>query len=460
MKIGFISLGCPKNLVDSEVMMGMLEARGHELTQDPGQAEALVVNTCSFIEPAKQESIDSIIETAEYKRIGRARRLVVAGCLVERYRDELQQQIPEVDAVLGTNELESIVHHCEGGATAPPAPPAGGYLYHDLTPRRLATPRHFSYVKINEGCDHPCSFCIIPQFRGSFRSRRFESVVLEAERLFGQGVREINLIGQDTTAFGDDLGIKDGLPTLLDRLARIDGAGWIRVLYAYPNRVSNRLLDTIARHDSLCPYLDIPLQHASASVLRRMKRGASGDIFLRLIERIRRTIPGVSIRTSFIVGFPGETERDFETLCQFLQAAQFDHVGCFRYSDDEHSASFALTGKVDRRTIYNRQRRLMALQRRISRRSKRALVGRRFPVLVGGLSGETDLLWEGRLQTQAEEIDGKTYLTRFPEASNPRPGDLGIARITRSADYDLFAEVEQITRPAVSPQPNPLPVLQ
>ena len=460
MKIGFISLGCPKNLVDSEVMMGLLEARGHELTQDPHEAEALVVNTCSFIEPAKQESIDAILETAEYKRIGQARRLVVAGCLVERYRSELQEQIPEVDAVLGTNELESIVHHCEGGASAPPTAPAGGYLYHDLTPRRLATPRHFSYVKINEGCDHPCSFCIIPQFRGGFRSRRFESVVLEAESLFNQGVREINLIGQDTTAFGDDLGIKDGLPTLLDRLARIDQAGWIRVLYAYPNRVSNRLLDTLARHDSLCPYLDIPLQHASASVLRRMKRGSSGDIFLKLIERIRIAIPGVSIRTSFIVGFPGETEQDFETLCQFLQAARFDHVGCFRYSDDELSASFALDGKVDRRTIYNRQRRLMAQQRKISRRAKRALVGERFPVLVGGRSAETDLLWEGRLQTQAEEIDGKTFLTRFPEGSNPRPGDLGVAKITRSADYDLFAEVEQITRPAAGPNLNPLPVLQ
>lgn len=460
MKIGFVSLGCPKNLVDSEVMMGLLEARGHELTQDPQEAEALVVNTCSFIEPAKQESIDSILETAEYKRIGRARRLVVAGCLVERYRTELQQQIPEVDAVLGTNELESIVHHCEGGSGPPPIGAAGGYLYHDLTPRRLATPRHFSYIKINEGCDHPCSFCIIPQFRGGFRSRRFESVVLEAERLFGQGVREINLIGQDTTAFGDDLGIKDGLPALLDRLARIDQAGWIRVLYAYPNRVTNRLLETIARHEALCPYLDIPLQHASASVLRRMKRGSSGDIFLKLIERIRRTIPGVSIRTSFIVGFPGETDDDFDILCQFLQAAEFDHVGCFRYSDDEHSASSALDGKLDKRTIYNRQRRLMALQRRISRRAKRTLVGRQFPILIGGRSAETDLLWEGRLQTQAEEIDGKTFITRFPESSNPRPGDLGIARITRSEDYDLFAEVEQITRSAAVPRLNPLPIIQ
>lgn len=458
MKIGFISLGCPKNLVDSEVMMGLLEARGHELTREPEEADALVVNTCSFIEPAKQESINTILETARYKTEGRARRLVVAGCLVERYRSELQDQIPEIDAVLGTNEIESIVSHCEGVDGPPPTP--GGYLYHDLTPRRLATPRHFAYLKINEGCDHPCTFCIIPQLRGSFRSRRFESVASEAARLFRQGVRELNLIGQDTTAFGEDLGLRNGLATLLDRLARLDDAGWIRVLYAYPNRVTNRLLETIAAHESLCPYLDIPLQHASAAVLRRMKRGASGEIFLRMIERIRRTIPGVAVRTSFIVGFPGETESDFQTLCDFIEAAEFDHVGCFRYSDDENSASFALDGKVDRRTIYNRQRRLMAIQRRVSRRRKRLLVGQRLPVLVSGPSSETDLLWEGRLQTQADEIDGKTYITRFPDGSTPQPGDVATVRITRSSDYDLFGEVERISRPAMPPAAELLPVLQ
>lgn len=457
MKIGFISLGCPKNLVDSEVMMGLLEARGHELTRDPEEAEALVVNTCSFIEPAKQESVDTILQTAEYKKTGRARRLVVAGCLVERYRSELQDQIPEIDAVLGTNEIESIVSHCEGwGSQAERVD--GGYLYHDLTPRRLATPRHFAYLKINEGCDHPCSFCIIPQLRGSFRSRRFESVISEAERLFGRGVREINLIGQDTTAFGEDLGIRDGLPALLERLAGLENAGWIRVLYAYPNRVSTRLLETIASHDALCPYLDIPLQHASPVVLRRMKRGASGDIFLRMLERIRAIVPGVAIRTSFIVGFPGETEADFDTLCHFLEAANFDHVGCFRYSDDENSASYALDGKIDKRTIYDRQRRLMALQRRISRRGKQALVGQHLPLLVGGPSMETDLLWEGRLQTQAEEIDGKTFITRFPEGTVPRTGDIGMVRITRAADYDVFGEVERITRSAACV--DALPVLQ
>lgn len=460
MKIGFISLGCPKNLVDSEVMMGLLEQRGHELTHKPDDAEALVVNTCSFIEPAKQESINTILEASEYKKTGRARRLIVAGCLVERYRRELREEIPEIDAVLGTNEIESIVDHCEGFAPAPAVGLPQGYLYHDLTPRRRATPRHFAYVKINEGCDHPCSFCIIPQLRGSFRSRHFESIISEARNLFGQGVRELTLIGQDTTAYGEDLGIRHGLPLLLERLAGIEDAGWIRVMYAYPNRVTDRLLETIAQHAPLCKYLDIPLQHASANVLRRMKRGASGDIFLRMLERIRRTIPEVAIRTSFIVGFPGETEDDFETLCQFLESAAFDHVGSFRYSDDENSASFALDGKVDGRTIYNRQRRLMALQRKISRRRKRTLIGQRLPLLVSGPSAETDLLWEGRLQSQAEEIDGKTYITSFPEGASPQAGDLGMARITRSTDYDLFCEVDEITVRAPAAPHNPLPVLQ
>ena len=465
MKIGFVSLGCPKNLVDSEVMMGLLEARGHELTNRPDNAEALVVNTCSFIDPAKKESIDTILEMAEYKKFGAARRLVVAGCLVERYRDEISEQIPEVDAVLGTNELEQIVSHCEGVYDTP-LQVVEPYLYHDLTPRRRATPRHMAYMKINEGCDHPCSFCIIPKFRGRFRSRRFESVIREATQLFAQGVGEINLIGQDTTAYGDDLGIKDGLATLLDRLARIEGAGWIRFLYVYPNRVTQKLLDTMAAHEHLCNYIDIPLQHASPRVLKRMKRGASGDIFLKLIERIRKTIPGVAIRTSFIAGFPGETARDFEELCQFVEAAQFDRVGVFSYSDDETSESYYLDEKVDRRTIYNRKRRLMAAQRKISRRRNRALVGQRFPILITGPSQETELLWEGRLATQAEEIDGKTYIVDFAEKT-PQPGDFGEIRITRASDYDLFGCLESVrprnafnTPLSADMQAAALPILQ
>jgi ribosomal protein S12 methylthiotransferase len=296
-------------------MMGQLVAGGHQLTPQPAEADVIVVNTCSFIDPAKQESVDTILEMAEYKRTGKAQRLVVAGCLVERYRDDIRKNLPEVDAVLGTNELEKITALCEGlqPKIAPPAP----YLYHDLTARVFTTPRHSAYIKIAEGCDHPCSFCIIPQFRGAFRSRRFESVVAEATRMFATGVREINLIGQDTTCYGEDFGLKDGLAQLLARLAVIptDLPKWVRFLYAYPNKVTQRLLDTIAEHESLVKYIDMPLQHASGPLLKRMKRGANADIFLKLIERIRATIPNVAIRTSMIVGFPGETESDFEALC-------------------------------------------------------------------------------------------------------------------------------------------------
>src|SRR4051812_18132989 len=295
-------------------MMGKLISDGHELTPQPSEADVIVVNTCSFIDPAKQESVDTILEMAEYKKTGNAQRLIVAGCLVERYRDDIQSTIPEVDAVLGTNELSQITALCEGtpavGTSLEP------YLYHDLTARVFTTPSHSAYIKIAEGCDHPCTFCIIPQFRGKFRSRRFESVISEATRLFAMGARELNLIGQDTTCYGEDLGLKDGLAELLARLAVIPTSQpkRIRFLYAYPNRVTQRLLDTIAQHDSLVKYIDIPLQHASAGVLKRMKRGANGDIFLRLIENIRKTIPGVAVRTSMIVGFPGETEADFEEL--------------------------------------------------------------------------------------------------------------------------------------------------
>src|SRR5258708_5031175 len=310
-------------------MMGELVSRGHELTSHPDQADVLVVNTCSFIDPAKKESIDTILEMAEYKKVGRAQRLIVAGCLVERYRDDIQKNMPEVDAVIGTNELSRIVSIWEG--LPQESNPIEPYLYHDLTPRVLATPHHFAYIKIAEGCDHPCTFCVIPQYRGAFRSRRFESVINEATRLFQHGIREINLIGQDTTCYSEDLDLKDGLAHLLARLAEIQTPHekWIRFLYAYPNKVTQKLLDTIAEHTSLVKYIDMPLQHASGPVLKRMKRGANGDIFLKLIDRVRNTIPGVAIRTSMIVGFPGESEQDFETLCDFVKAAQFDRLGVF-----------------------------------------------------------------------------------------------------------------------------------
>ncbi len=438
MKIGFVSLGCPKNLVDSEVMMGQLTARGHELTTHPDQAEVLVVNTCSFIDPAKKESVDTILEMAEYKKVGRAQRLVVAGCLVERYRGDILKDMPEVDAVIGTNEIDSIVAVCEGIENPAPVDPGSLYLYHDSTPRVLSTPKHFAYMKIAEGCDHPCTFCVIPQYRGKFRSRRFESVVSEATRLFSQGVREINLIGQDTTCYGEDFEMKDGLAQLLARLAQIETPQpkWVRFLYAYPNRVTQKLLDTIAEHDSLVKYIDMPLQHASASVLKRMKRGASGDIFLKLIEKIRKTIPGVAIRSSFIAGFPGETDADFETLCQFVEAAKLDRLGVFSYSDEDTSKSFELDGKVDGRTISNRKRKLMSIQRKISKKSNKLLVGKEVDVLVEGLSPDTDLLWQARMSTQAPEIDGYVLINDF-EGAEPRPGQMRKLRVTETHDYDI-----------------------
>ena len=454
-KVGFISLGCPKNLVDSEVMMGQLVASGHELTPDPAEADVLVVNTCSFIDPAQKESVEAILEMAEYKKSGRARKLIVAGCLVERYRDDIRRQIPEVDAVIGTNDLESIVAVCEG-LEAPRISPQP-YLYHDLTPRVLSTSHHFAYIKIAEGCDHPCTFCVIPQYRGRFRSRRLESVVSEAARLFDQGVREINLIGQDTTSYGEDLGLADGLARLLERLAQIDTPRekWVRFLYAYPHRVTQKLLDTMAAHPALVKYIDMPLQHASARVLKRMKRGASGELFLKLIERIRRTIPGAAIRTSFITGFPGETAEDFEELCRFVEAARFDNLGVFTYSDEDTSASYALDGKVDGRTIHNRNRRLMAIQRKIARARNRKLVGAELPVLVEGRSPETDLLWTARLSTQAPEIDGAALINDY-EIAEPRPGEIRLLRVTEAHDYDVVGTLLPPTEPAPALGPAPL----
>jgi ribosomal protein S12 methylthiotransferase len=443
--------------VDTEVMMGQLAAHGHELVNTPDGADAIVVNTCSFIGPAKQESVDTILEMAAYKRDGKARRLIVAGCLVEQFGSEIRRDIPEVDAVVGTNAVEAIVEACAGGQPARAAQP---YLYHDLTPRILATPRSYAYIKINEGCDHPCSFCIIPQFRGSFRSRQPESVAAEAAALFAQGIAEINLIGQDTTAYGDDLGLRDGLAGLLERLARIETPQphWIRFLYCYPNRITRRLLDTLAAHAPLTKYIDMPLQHASAAVLKRMRRGSNGDLFLKLLEKIRRAVRGVAIRTSMIVGFPGETERDFEELCAFVETARFERLGVFGYSDEESSRSFHLDGKVDARTIYNRRRRLMALQRKISRAANRALAGREVDVLVDGPSRDSELVWEARLASQAPEIDGVCYVGD-DNGAPPRPGQFRRMRVTQTHDYDLVGDL--IDSPAAAPAPagNPFLIL-
>jgi ribosomal protein S12 methylthiotransferase len=476
-RIGFVSLGCPKNLVDSEVMMGLLDRAGAEMTSRPETADILVVNTCSFIDKAKQESIDTILQMAQHKLSGKARKLIVAGCLVERYRDEIRKNMPEVDAVVGTGELEAIL--AAAGLDTPSALPQSPqlfsilpsstsrpegdlresqgrfareqwegaeaklpqYLYDHTTPRLLATQKSSAYIKIAEGCDHPCSFCVIPNLRGKFRSRRFESVVAEAEQLVAQGVRELTLIGQDTTCYGEDLGMKDGLAQLLDSLARIPDLKWLRFLYAYPNKVTGRLLETIARHENICKYLDMPLQHASSAVLKSMRRGGSADIFLKTIARVRATVPNVAIRTTFITGFPGESEADFAILGDFIRAAQLDWLGVFSYSDEEGSGAFHLGDKVPARTIEARRRSLMRLQQSISRKSRARLVGRRFDLLMEGPSEETPLLWEGRTEHQAPEIDGKVYINDFGPFEQLNPGQFYQCEITESQDYDLVGRI-------------------
>ena len=471
LKVGFVSLGCPKNLVDSEVMMGMLAHAGAELTRQAEDADVIVVNTCSFIESAQQESVNTILEMVRHKTEGRARKVVVAGCLVERFRDEIRKNIPEIDAVVGTGELEKIISAAGiEPATAPRSPfnilqgraegdaresqgrfsretwdgaiaDLPNYLYDETTPRLLATPGHTAYIKIAEGCDHPCSFCIIPQLRGKFRSRRFESVVAEAEKLARSGVREITLIGQDTTCYGEDFGLKDGLALLLEKLAAIEDLRWVRFLYAYPNKITGKLLDTIASHEKICSYIDVPLQHASASVLKRMKRGGGADLFLTSIEKMRRTIPEVTLRTSFIVGFPGETEQEFEELCEFVKAAHFDWAGAFSYSDQEGATAYAQEQKLPGREIERRRKRLMQIQRGISKRQKQALIGKEFDLLLEGRSEETDLLLEGRTVMHAPEIDGKVFVNDVPEDVTPVFGRFYRCQITETHDYDLVAKI-------------------
>ena len=486
--------------------MGLLQRAGGELVTDAGEAEILVVNTCSFIDSAKQESVNTILEMAQHKVAngGRAQKLVVAGCLVERYRDEIRRNIPDVDAVVGTGELDAILdaagltpsaqpssapaspfnilvsrapsavhqhsHPTEAGAQIRAAStvssrPEGDlrersgrfsraawdgavaalpeYLYTEDTPRILSTPRSSAYIKIAEGCDHPCGFCIIPQLRGKFRSRRLESIVAEAEKLIAQGVREITLIGQDTTCYGEDLGLKDGLSTLLDSLAVLPGLTWLRFLYAYPNKVTTRLLETIARHDNIASYLDVPLQHASPAVLKRMKRGGTPELFLRLIEKARTIVPDIVIRTSFIVGFPGETDEDFAQLQDFVRAARIDWLGVFCYSDEEGAAAFNLDSalKVPKRTIESRRRRLMKLQQKISAKARAQWVGRVVDLLVEGESEETELLWEGRTLLHAPEIDGKVFINDFGSHETLVPGTFYRAEFTESHDYDVVARI-------------------
>ncbi|MFM8533007.1 MAG: 30S ribosomal protein S12 methylthiotransferase RimO [Acidimicrobiia bacterium] len=453
MKIGFVSLGCPKNLVDSEVMLGMAEKDGHEITADASDADVLVVNTCAFIDRAKTESIDTILEMAALKKQAAGRKLVVTGCLAERYREELKKEIPEIDAIYGTGEVEGLSTFMKGADGAPPAaakalpfytkPPVFGvdlptYIYDADTPRKRVTPGHYAYVKIAEGCDYKCAFCIIPKMRGHYRSRSVQSIVKEAHQLAAQGVKELLLISQDSTFYGIDRGERGALPTLLRALNTVDGIEWIRLLYLYPTTITSEVIDAIADLDKVVKYIDLPLQHASDAVLKRMKRPGTRTSYVRLLENIRARIPNVALRTTFIVGFPGETAEDFAELEGFISEIGFDHVGVFTYSHEEGTAAHSLNDDVPAATKRKRQERLMARQREIVTARQQARLGEKTRLVVDGASSEHELVLQGRLPGQAPEIDPVVYLTDCDPTAFPK-GSFVDVEIVGAEAYDLVA---------------------
>jgi ribosomal protein S12 methylthiotransferase len=446
-KVGFVSLGCPKNLVDSEVMMGQLQDAGYEITNNAQEAETVVVNTCGFIESAKAESIEAILEATNAKGSGTTKRVVVAGCLVERYRDDLMKELPEVDAFIGTNEIGRILEAADETKNFRELPllPIGNktatYIYDFDTPRYRATDSHTAFIKIAEGCDRPCAFCSIPGMRGSFRSRRFGSILKEAEDLAKQGVKEVVLIAQDSSRFGEDLGEVDALAKLIRALGEIENLEWIRVMYAYPTHISDAFLEAIAETPKAVKYLDMPLQHASRNVLKLMKRGGTRESLEKLIRRVREKVPGITIRTTFITGFPGETEEDFEELMAFVRNCEFDNVGVFTYSDEEGTPAFDLPNKVDAKTAKNRRARLMKEQAKISKKKNRAKIGKTFKVLFEGVSPESDLLFQGRTEGQAQEIDGYILINDMPENFEPVIGEIYDVRISEAHNYDLIGEI-------------------
>ncbi len=492
MKIGMISLGCPKNLVDSEVMLGLAQQAGHELTQDPADADVLVVNTCAFIDSAKKESIDTILEMAQFKKDGSAKRLIVTGCLAERYRDELKAEIPEIDAVLGTGEVPEIVaaiggvgmrqsspltffrptvkypeatvqnaepgtasgigsgsspavaavleHHHDGPAAsdaAPHLPGAPTYIYDANTPRIFATPRHYAYVKVAEGCDYKCAFCIIPTLRGAYRSRTADSIVDEARALAARGVKELLLISQDTTFYGIDRGERGALARLLRQLNAVDGLEWIRLHYLYPTTIDDATLSAMAECEKVCNYIDLPLQHASNPVLKRMKRPGTRQKYDQLLNRIRARVPGVSFRTTFIVGFPGETDADVAELCQFITDHAFDHVGVFTYSHEEGTSAFGLENDVPEKVKTARRNIVMRLQKKLVKARQKQRIGQRHRIVIDGPASDHELVLRGRLATQAPDIDASVYLTEC-DPSAYRAGDFVEVEVVGARDYDLL----------------------
>ena len=446
-KVGFVSLGCPKNLVDSEVMMGELAAAGYEITNNADEADTVVVNTCGFIESAKQESIDAILEATSWKTNGQASRVIVAGCLVERYRDDLMKELPEVDAFIGTSQVRDILKAADDTfdsaklTITPIGNKSATYLYDEYTPRMRATESHTAFIKIAEGCDRPCAFCSIPGMRGSFRSRRFGSIIEEARQLAEQGVKEIVLIAQDSSRYGEDLGEVDALAALIRALGEIDGIEWIRPMYAFPTHISDAFLAAIAETPKAVKYLDMPLQHASRNVLKLMKRGGTRESLERLIERVRNAVPGIAIRTTFITGFPGETEEDFEELIKFVQNCRFDNLGVFTYSDEEGTTAYDLPNKVDPKIAMQRRNRLMKEQAKISKQLNKARIGQTYKVMFEGLSQESDLLFQGRLEGQTQEIDGYILINDMPENLDPQIGAIYNVTITEAHEYDLVGAI-------------------
>lgn len=437
-KIGMVSLGCPKNTVDSELVLGTLASKGHNITADAGGAEVIVVNTCGFIDSAKEESIDTILEMADYKRKGSCQKLIVMGCLSQRYKDELLKEIPEVDYIVGAGDFKSVVKIIEsdnGIEKVLVREPV--FDYNEDVPRMLTTPRYTAYVKIAEGCSNRCSFCIIPKIRGPFKSRPADSIVREVEILSGQGVKEVNLISQDTTMYGVDLGIKNGLAGLLKRLVRIDGIKWIRLLYCYPAFLKDELINMIRDEEKICKYIDLPLQHSDDKILSKMMRQEREGEIRDLVNKIRKTIPDAAIRTAFIVGFPGEADTHFGHLVNFIKEMRFEHLGIFTYSPEEGTTAAEMPDQIPDEVKIERKDIVMKLQQKISSENNKRLVGMMRDVLVEDSVSDNEFLIKGRMQTQAPDIDGIVYI----EEGDARVGDILPVKITRTMEYDFIGRV-------------------
>jgi ribosomal protein S12 methylthiotransferase len=439
-KVSMVSLGCPKNLVDAEVMLGVLANQGFEITTDEQQADVIIVNTCSFIKEAREESVDAILDLADRKHDAKCHTLIVAGCLPQRYQEELAKELPEVDIFIGTGDYPRVAeilaeHQAQEGQLKYVGDP--NYIYDETLPRLNSSPGWYAYLKIGEGCSNCCTYCVIPSIRGGYRSRPLEALVAEAQRLVQGGVREIILVSQDITRYGSDLGEQISLATLIRRLAAIEGLKWIRLLYAYPDGIDDELIDLLKNEPKLCKYLDVPIQHISDSILQRMNRRSTSEQIRTLVERLRCEIPEIALRTSLIVGFPGETVDDFMELTRFVEQAKFDRLGVFCYSKEDGTPAAEMPEQVSERVKKERYRNLMKVQARLSFRRNRAQVGQVEQVIVEGYSEETELLLKGRTSRQAPDIDGQVYIT----SGQANVGDIVPCRITDSSDYDLIAEM-------------------